>query len=122
MLFLLALARALARVVLGPLVWLMRLLAGFLVLASGAVVVGTLVVWSLPKDPTAHNNHPLLSLGLAVGMLLLGCLIGAAADLASGLDSALGDWIHLRQLFFVARNAPGKPVRGALARFCSKQS
>jgi hypothetical protein len=120
MLFLLALLRGLARVVLGPLVWLMRLLAGILILASGAVIVGSLVVWYL--DPSARNDHPLLQLCLSVGVLLLGCLIGTAADLATGLDSALGEWIRLRQLFFVARKAPGKPVRGVLARIRSKQS
>jgi len=120
MLFLLALLRGLARVVLGPLVWLMQLLAGFLILASGALIVGTILIWSLA--PPFPNEHPLLRLGLAVGILLLGCLIGTAAELATGLDSALGEWIHLRQLLFVARKAPGKPVREVLARFQSKQS
>jgi len=120
MLFLLAFVWGLARVVLGPLVWLMRLLAGFLVLASGAIIVGTLMVWYL--EPSFRNDHPLLRICLAVGVLLLGCLIGTAAELATGLDAALGEWIHLRQLFFVARKAPGKPVRGVLANFRSKQS
>ena len=120
MLFLLVLLRGLARVVLGPLVWLMQLLAGILVLASGAVIVGMLVLWFLV--PSAGIDHPLLRLGLAVGILLLGCLIGTAAELATGLDSALGEWIHLRQLLFVARRAPGKPVREVLSRFQSKQS
>jgi hypothetical protein len=121
MLFLLALLRGLARVVLGPLVWLMRLLAGLLVLASAAMLVATLVFWFLPKDPAARSENPLLYLGQAVGLLLLACIIGAAVDLATGLDSALGRWIHLRQLFFVARKAPGEPVRGLLAKFRPKQ-
>jgi hypothetical protein len=120
MLFLLALLRGLARVVLGPLVWLMRLLAGILVLGSGAILVVTLVLW-FANDLSGGNDHPVLRLFLAVGLLLLGCVIAAAADLATGLDSALGEWIHLRQLFFVARKATGKPVRGLLAKLRSKQ-
>jgi hypothetical protein len=122
MLFLLALLRGLARVVLGPLVWLMRLLAGVLFLGSGMMLVATLIFWYLPKDPTARNDNPLLYFCLSVGMLLLGCLTGTAANFATGFDSALGEWIYLRQLFFIARKATGKPVRGTLARFLSKQS
>jgi hypothetical protein len=121
MLFLLALLHGLARVVLGPLVWLMRMAAGVLFLLSGMMLVAALVFWYLPRDPTARNDNPFLYFCLSVGMLLLGCLIGTAANLATGLDSALGEWIHLRQLFFVARKATGKPVRGLLAKFRSKQ-
>lgn len=110
MVFLLKLLQLTLQLILGPILWLLRMAAGVCILC--AIILSSSMVFA---PEMRDGRHVVMAGGLIVG----GLIVTAAVDIAAGFDAALGQWIYARQFFTVASIVPGKKIKRLMRRIWS---